>query len=76
MPKYAPARVPDGLYAYVRSSTSPWRIANGQGSSEALVYAKDLASAKSEFGWTRELHTYVKVRRATVEEVQTLHDYA
>lgn len=57
-PKYAPKRE-DGLMAYV-VTTSSW----GK-SYDRVEWASSLSEAKSHFGWTRQLHTSISVRRAT-----------
>jgi hypothetical protein len=67
--KFAPRRE-DGLFAYVRSSSS-WGC-----TSDYIVWAESLAAAKRAWGWTRQLHTSVSVRRATTDEVAALQDYA
>lgn len=56
----------DGLHAYVRSETSWGRTTH------RLVYAASLADAKARFGWTRQAHTAVNVRRATREDAETI----
>jgi hypothetical protein len=35
-----------------------------------IEYAANLAEAKRHYGWTRELHTSIKVRRATQADVE------
>ena len=58
MSKYAPKRE-DGLYAYVVTTKSfTYKTSR-------IEWAKSLADAKAEHGWTRQLHTFVSVRRAT-----------
>jgi hypothetical protein len=63
--KFHPKRE-DGLCAYVvtkRSWGKAW---------DRVEWAESLADAKSKFGWTREMHTSISVRRATADEVQTI----
>jgi len=61
MSKFAPDK--DGKHAYVVS-----RFTWGK-TTESIKYAANLAEAKREFGYTRELHVHIKVRRATVADV-------
>ncbi len=53
----------DGLHPYVITKTSWGR------SYDLIEYAPDLRTAKQQFGWTRELHTRVQVRRARAEDL-------
>jgi len=46
--------------------SSVWRP-NG---SLSIRYAESLAAARAEFGWTRQLHTSIKVRRATAADME------
>ena len=62
MPKFQPKRE-DGLMAYVVASHSWGRT------SERIEWAASLKDAKAQHGWTRQLHTSITVRRATVEDV-------
>ena len=62
MSKYAPARE-DGLYPYVRTWSS---FGNRQ---TRIVWAKNLTEAKEEHGYTSMRHTYIKLRRATPEDM-------
>lgn len=62
MGKHAPAR-DDGLKPYVKTTTSWGR------DTHSIVWAGDLAAAKRAFGWTRQLHTTITVRRATVDDM-------
>ena len=55
----------DGLMAYVVATHSWGRTY------ERIEWADSLKSAKAQFGWTRQLHTSVTVRRATTEDVAT-----
>lgn len=42
--------------------------------SETLVAAPTLKDAKERFGWTRELHVSLRVRRARVSDVARITD--
>ncbi len=53
----------DGHFAYV-VTTSSW----GK-SDDRIEWATSLKEAKSQYGWTRMLHTFISVRRATVEDL-------
>lgn len=58
MSKYAPARE-DGMKPYVISTHSWGRT------SDRIEWADSLREAKAHYGWTRQLHTSISVRRAT-----------
>ena len=62
MSKYAPARE-DGFYPYVRIQSSWGRTTT------RIVWAENLSEAKHDHGWSPMKHTYVKVRRATPEDM-------
>ena len=68
MSKYAPARE-DGLLPYRVRRWTAWDTAEGREGFVRIEWAENLASAKRAFGYTRELHTYVEVRRATPEDM-------
>lgn len=63
MKKYAPRRE-DGLFAYVITKSS-WGH-----SSNRIEWAESLTAAKRQFGWTRQMHTSVSVRRATPGDLE------
>lgn len=66
-----PAKAPkndDGTFFYVVTMSSWGR------SWSYLKRAKTLAEAKRQYGWTRMLHTTVRVHRATVSEVETIRE--
>lgn len=69
MSKFAP-KGEDGLAAYVVSEYSWGRT------TERIEWAKTLKDAKAEFGWTRMLYTTISVRRASIEDVETVQDYS
>lgn len=56
----------DGLYAYV--VTTRWASRE----TSELVWETDLLAAKAAHGFTRELHTTKRVRRAKVADVEDL----
>lgn len=65
MPRYA-GRRDDGTYPFV--VTTRWFDQE----TTRLVWAFSITDAKAEHGFTRELHTTRKVRRATVADVEEL----
>ena len=62
--KFNPKR-DDGLMAYVVSSSSWGRT------TDRIEWAESLKDAKAQHGWTRQLHTSISVRRASVDDVAT-----
>lgn len=40
--------------------------------SRRLEYAASLNDAKARWGWTRQQHTFIKVRRARVSDVEAI----
>jgi hypothetical protein len=58
----------EGLHAYLVITTDMWQAARGT-DYRRIEYAASLAEAKSQFGWTREHLTTVRVRRATPDDV-------
>lgn len=69
MSKWAPDNE-HGQHAYLVTSRSVWDSARGLPGYVHLEYAGSLAEAKRNYGYTRELHTTVYVRRATVGDVE------
>lgn len=61
--KFAPKRE-DGLSPYVVTKSSWGREWS------RIEWAKNLAEAKRQFGWTRQLHAYITVRRATPSDME------
>ncbi len=53
---------------YVRTTTWFGRKA------ERLVVAANLRAAQHQFGWTRDLHTSIHLRRATQKDYERLRD--
>jgi len=65
MPRFAGQRA-DGKYPYV--VTTRWLDQE----TRELVWALDIQDAKGLYGFTRELHTTKKVRRATVHDIEEM----
>lgn len=63
MTQYAPRRE-DGLFAYVITKSS-WGA-----TWDRIEWAESLTAAKRSFGWTRQAHTSVRVRRATTGDME------
>jgi hypothetical protein len=59
---YAPKR-DDGLYAYAITSATWGRQYT------RIEWAPTLKDAKRDFGWTRQLHTTITVRRARISDM-------
>lgn len=62
-PRWAPDNA-KGQHPYVVTTTT-WARPYSR-----IEYASDLAEAKRRFGWTRQMHTTVRVRRAKPEDMK------
>jgi hypothetical protein len=61
--KFAPAREKDGLFPYVVTQSEFGHKTN------LIFYAASLKEAKAKFGWTRQRHVSIRVRRALPEDM-------
>ena len=66
-PKLAPAN-DDGLYPYVVTTRTPWDV--GRDVKGRIEWATSLAEAKRRYGFTRQAHARVEVRRATTADME------